>query len=409
MRLLLRYLSLLDEASRAALGETILRLFIEHDVRGPAMEVANAHAAANAPGRYQSYQDSAKRYPQYYSAQGKLTQDQVFDELRREKLAEYLGSAIGEKGILALASYTPGQVALTLLQAYLRDHYPRRAQIEAMLDALADGHDPAVIQLLLGIARRYRTASVQEKASLLVERIAQGKGWSQDQLGDRTIPTGGFDDHGRLNLPYGERVFYVTLDGAMKPVLRNPDGKEMKALPEPRQDEAPEVAKEAKQQLSSCKKELKQVITMQTARLFEAMCAGRVWPAQEWREYLLQHPIAGRLVQSLVSIAKTKRDKPCCVRATTAALTNDDEVTLAQGGPRAPGACLAARRGANGRLAAPVQGLQAQAAVRAAGAPAARCHVDGGAQRRRPRRLGRQRLRFARRLWQAGLSARSGR
>ena len=328
--LLLRYLSLLDEASRAALGETILRLFIEHDVRGPAMEVANAHAAANAPGRYQSYQDSAKRYPQYYSAQGKLTQDQVFDELRREKLSEYLGSAIGEKGILALAAYTPGQVALTLLQAYLRDHYPRRAQIESMLDALADGHDPAVIQLLLGIARRYRTASVQEKARLLVERIAQGKGWSQDQLGDRTIPTGGFDDQGRLDLPYGERVFYVTLDGAMKPVLHNPDGKEIKALPEPRQDEAPEVAKEAKQQLASCKKELKQVITMQSARLYEAMCAGRVWPAQEWREYLLQHPIAGRLLQSLVWISEDETGKTLLRPSDDGSLldANDDEVTL---------------------------------------------------------------------------------
>ena len=328
--LLLRYLSLLDEASRAALGETILRLFIEHDVRGPSMEVANAHAAANAPGRYQSYQDSAKRYPQYYSAQGKLTQEQVFDELRREKLSEYLGSAIGEKGILALASYTPGQVALTLLQAYLRDHYPRRAQIEAMLDALADGHDPAVIQLLLGIARRYRTASVQEKARLLVERIAQGKGWSQDQLGDRTIPTGGFDDNGRLDLPYGERVFYVTLDGAMKPVLHNPDGKEIKALPEPRQDEAPEVAKEAKQLLSSCKKELKQVITMQTARLYEAMCAGRVWPANEWREYLLQHPIAGRLLQSLVWISEDEAGKTLLRPSDDGSLldANDDEVTL---------------------------------------------------------------------------------
>ncbi|MGK5023651.1 DUF4132 domain-containing protein [Janthinobacterium sp. RB2R34] len=328
--LLLRYLSLLDDASRAVLGETILRQFIAQDTRGPSMEVATAHAEAHAPARYQSYQDSAKRYPQYYTEQGKLTPEQVFDEVRREKLAEYLGSAIGEKGILALAAYTPGHLAVTLLQGYIRDHYPRRAQIEAMLDGLADGYDPAVIQLLLGIARRYRTASVQEKARLLVERIAQGKGWSQDQLGDRTIPTGGFDDNGRLDLPYGERVFYVTLDGAMKPVLHNPDGKEIKALPEPRQDEAPEAAKEAKQQLSVCKKELKQVITMQTARLYEAMCAGRVWPANEWSEYLLRHPIAGRLVQSLVWISEGEGGQTLLRPSDDGSLldVNDDEVAL---------------------------------------------------------------------------------
>ena len=331
--LLLRYLSLLDEGSRAALGETILRQFIAQDTRGPSMEVATAHAEAQAPGRYQGYQDSAKRYPEYYGAQGKLTPEQVFDEVRREKLAEYLGSAIGEKGILALAAHTPGHLAVSLMQAYIRDHYPRRAQIEAMLDGLADGYDPAVIQLLLGIARRYRTASVQEKARLLVERIAQGKGWSQDQLGDRTIPTGGFDDSGRLELPYGERVFVVTLDGAMKPVLHNPDGKEIKALPEPRQDEAPELAKEAKQQLSSSKKELKQVITMQTARLYEAMCAGRVWPAGDWSEYLLRHPIVGRLVQSLVWICEDDGGQTLLRPSDDGSLldVHDDEVELKEG------------------------------------------------------------------------------
>ena len=331
--LLLRYLGLLDEASRAALGEIVLRQFIEHDLRGPSLDEATAHAQANAPARYQSYQDSAKRYPQYYSEQGKLTLEQVFDEVRREKLAEYLGSAIGEKGILALAAGTPGHVAVSLLQSYMRDHYARRAQIEAMLDGLADGADPVVIQLLLGIARRYRTASVQDKARLLVERIAQGKGWSQDQLADRTIPTAGFDETGRLELSYGARTFHVTLDAAMKPVLHNPDGKEIKALPEPRQDESPDKAKEAKQQLSVCKKELKQVITLQTARLYEAMCAGRLWPQQEWREYLLQHPVMGRLVQQLVWIAEDDRGTTLLRPGDDGSLLDidDEEVTLAEG------------------------------------------------------------------------------
>ena len=327
--LLLRYLSLLDEASRAALGETMLRLFIEQDVRGPSLEVATAEATALAPQQYQSYQDDARRYPQYYAEKGKLTFDQVFDEIRRAKMAEYLGSAIGEKGILALGAHAPGHVAVSLLQGYLRDHYPRRAQIEAMLDALADGMDAAVIQLLLGIARRYRTASVKEKAGQLVERIAQGKGWSQDQLGDRTIPTAGFDDAGRLDLSYGGRVFAVTLDGAMKPVLHNADGKEIKALPEPRQDESAELAKEAKQQLAVCRKELKQVITLQTMRLYEAMCTGRMWPAQEWREYLLRHPVAGRLVQALLWISEEDGVSTLLRPGDDGSLldANDDEVT----------------------------------------------------------------------------------
>ncbi len=157
-----------------------------------------------------------------------------------------------------------------------------------------------MIQFTLCIARRYRTASVQEKARMLVQRIAERNGWTQDQLADRTVPTGGLDETGRLALQYGSRNYTVSLDAAMKPVLRSEDGKVVAALPAARQDDAPEAIKEAKQQLATCKKELKQVIDMQTSRLYEAMCAGRLWPAAEWREYLQQHPIVGRLAQRLV-------------------------------------------------------------------------------------------------------------
>lgn len=302
--LLTRYLGLLDAASRKALGSAVLRQFIAHDTLHPSLEEGTAHAQATAPQRWQGYQQrwqSAKpEYRTYYEADYNKSQEQVFEECRREKMAEYLGSAIGEKGVLALAAQAPAHEAVTLLQQYMRDHYPRRSQIEAMLEAVAGGNDPIVIQLLLGLSRRYRTASVQQKARALVQQIAERNGWTADQLADRTIPSAGLDDSGTLSLQYGERVFTVVLDAAMKPELRNPDGKPVKALPEPRQTDDPALVKEAKSQFATHKKELKQVIELQTARLFEAMCTGRQWPVSEWRAYLHAHPVAGRLIQRLV-------------------------------------------------------------------------------------------------------------
>jgi HEAT repeat protein len=302
--LLSRYMGLLDAASRQALGSLLLRQFIAQDTRHPSLDEGIAHANAIAPQRYQGnqqrYQNAKAEHKQYYENDFRKTQEQVFEECKREKMGEYLGSAIGEKGILALAAHAPGHEVVTLLQQYMRDHYQRRSQIEAMLDGVATGNDPVVIQLLLGISRRYRTASVQEKARTLVQEIAERNGWTQDQLADRTIPSAGLDDTGKLELAYGERVFTVVLDAAMKPELRNPEGKVVKALPEPRQNDDPALVKEAKAQLSTSKKELKQVIDLQTARLFEAMCTGRVWPQGEWREYLHGHPVAGRLIQRLV-------------------------------------------------------------------------------------------------------------
>lgn len=307
--LLERYMGLLAPQSRAALGTFLLHQFIARDTRNPSLEEGIAWANAHAAQRYQQYQTWARQHPQYYEAQGKLTQEQVFEELKREKMSEYLGTAINEKGILALVSGMPGHQLVSAIQQYMRDHYQRRAQVEALLEAACLSNEPTVIQFALGIARRYRTASVQEKARMLVQRIAERNGWTQDQLADRTIPTGGLDENGRLTLQYGSREYTVTLDAAMKPVLKNSEGKVVSALPAARQDDAPDSVKEAKQQLTACKKELKQVVEMQTARLYEGMCAGRTWPAGEWREYLQQHPIVGRLVQRLVWIASQDGDQ----------------------------------------------------------------------------------------------------
>lgn len=277
--LLARYLGLLAPASRAALGAQVLKSFIAYD--------------------------------------------------------ESRGSVIGEKGILALAARAPGPEAAGLLQAYMRAFHTRRAQIEAMLESLAGGMDPAVIQLLLGVSRRYRTTSVQDRARELVEQIAERRGWSEDQLADRTVPTGGLDDDGRLELDYSGRQFVVTLDAALKAVLHNAHGKEVKALPEPRQGDDADSVKDAKQALAGCKKELKQVVEMQTARLYDAMCTGRSWPADEWQSYLAGHPIVGRLAQRLLWIAQDAQGGPMqVVRPTEDGSlidSDDNEVALAPG------------------------------------------------------------------------------
>lgn len=298
--LLLRYLGLLHPDSRAALGLAVLRQFIAHDTRPINMDAAVAHAHDGAARVHRQYQEMARDYPEAYAYLGELTVQQVFEQLKQEQLMDYAGSAIGEKGVLALACHAPGPQAVAELQAYMRDHYLRRAQIEAVLESLAAGADPAVVQLLLAVARRHRTASVQEKAGLLVERIAVDKGWSAEQLADRTIATGGLDDQGRLDLDYAGRAYYVTLDEAMKPVLHNAEGRPVTSLPEPRQHDAPASIRDAKQRLSACRKQVAQVISLQTARLYGAMCAGRQWPVEEWRTCLHAHPVAGRLLQKLV-------------------------------------------------------------------------------------------------------------
>ncbi|TFT47214.1 DUF4132 domain-containing protein, partial [Proteus mirabilis] len=175
------------------------------------------------------------------------------------------------------------------------------------------------------------TASVQEKARNLVTQIAERNGWSADELADRTIPTAGFDDSGTLVLEYGERTFTAKMDAKQKIVLFNPEGKEVKSLPAARKNDDPELIKEAKKLFTSSKKELKQVIELQSVRLYEAMCAQRQWLSADWQEYILAHPIMHKLIEQLVWQEVKEGEVINTFRPSDdGALLNleDDEVTL---------------------------------------------------------------------------------
>ena len=332
-----RYLSLLSLDSQQQLGEFLFAGFAHQDIRSPSQQEALAEAEQHAPARLNNYQDSFKRYgqkyPEYYGRYEHITLEQVIEEIKREVLSRYLGSAISDKGILALSSGIQGHKAVRLLQQYMKDHYQRRAQIEAMLAAISNSSDPLIIQFLLSIARRYRTASVQEKARQYIEVIAERNGWSNDELADRTIPTAGFDEQGVLSLSFGEREFTVVLDDQLKMVLKNEEGKVIKALPAPRQTDDADLVKETKKQFSSSKKELKQIIDLQTARLYEAMCANRHWTVNDWQQYLAEHPVMRLLIQRLVWQEMAQGEVLNTFRPTEdGSLINadDDEVELSQ-------------------------------------------------------------------------------
>ena len=83
-------------------------------------------------------------------------------------------------------------------------------------------------------------------------------------------------------------------------VLTDAGGKTLKSLPAARAPDDSEGADAAKRRLGSARRQVKAVMSLQTARLYEAMCASRTWPADQWRELLADHPLVGRLVTRLI-------------------------------------------------------------------------------------------------------------
>lgn len=288
------------------LGWLVLTGWIAEDTRMPTEEEGNQYALAHVDASLANNRIWAKRNPQY-AQYYIIDYDTMFAQLKRQKTGTYLGTATDSKGVLALASRVEGADAAPRIRSFLKDHGSRTSQARALLDVLASIGNPATLQVLLSTADRLKQKSVQAHARKLIDEIAEQRGWTAGELADRTVPTGGLDDDGVLDLDCGQdRLYTAKLDEEHKLVLLNAAGKEVKALPPARVDEEKSTVAAAKKALSTAKKEVKQVVTAQTSRFREAMCMERSWSSEDWLNYVAAHPILGRLAARLVWLGMDK-------------------------------------------------------------------------------------------------------
>lgn len=282
------FLDQLEPDSAETFSQWVLDSWVTYDTTVPSDEEANAHAERNADRRFKEW----KRWiPDY-------TREKAFADLRREVKSNYLNSGAATKGILGLASRAPATVAADRVRGYLRNHGSRTSQASSLLDVLANKGDPVSLQVVIAAATRLKQKGVQAYAGTLIQSVADRMNWTMNELGDRVIPTAGLDDDGALDLHCGldEKLYRATLGDDLTFVLKNPDGKVIKSLPAGTDDQT----KASKKQFSASKKELKQVVSMQTDRLYEALCGARTWTIEAWQRDFRDHPVMRRLTERVV-------------------------------------------------------------------------------------------------------------
>jgi hypothetical protein len=200
--------------------------------------------------------------------------------------------------LLALCKHTPAAVAADRARTYLKSHGSRTSQASSLLELLAAMGDPVTLQVVISAATRLKQKGVQKFAGALVEKVAEAKSWTMDELGDRTVPSAGLDEDGVLHLPCGldEKLYTATIGDALTLEIRNPDGKVIKSLPAGQDD----ITKSSKKQLSASRRELKQVVAMQSARLYESVCSERQWAIDDWKRDISEHPVMRKLAERVV-------------------------------------------------------------------------------------------------------------
>ena len=292
-----------DASDRATFGRFVLDEWIAYDtvpVRpSEADRLARASARAN------------------YVRQERYTEEELYGKVLPRCAEEPVGSAIKSKGILAVAAACCDGAAVEPISAYLKRWYGMRpSHGKTLIVVLAWIDDARAAQALFSIADRFRTKSFQDEARREIASLAVRKGWSVDELADRTVPTGGFEETGSLELSYGDPSlgapsFTVKLGDDLQIGLYDAEGKAIAALPKALTTERDVDVKSASARLSAAKKSVKAIVAAQTARFHESLCSNRRWTFADFERYLLGHPIVSRLASRLVWMTEPNDRETC--------------------------------------------------------------------------------------------------
>ncbi len=290
-RIMKYHCSRFHEGDREAFGNYVLGSWLTLDTRpkyGPKEEEEAIRELVKERFRYWKHTPEAE------------------EEYRRGILAHrervhLLDSAMSEKGVLAVAGACCGDDAARLVKDYLHRYYGWRApQCKALLAMLAwvDGYEG--VNLLFSIAEHFRTKGIKDVAGKQVKLLARRMGWDLEELGDRSLSSGGFDGNHELVLDFGPRKFMAQLTPELKIELTREDGSSLKSLPDPVEKDDKELAEAAKKDLAAAKRALRGVKKQGKARLLDAMATGRSWRFEDWGRFLNRHPIMGFLCQRVV-------------------------------------------------------------------------------------------------------------
>ncbi|EMM4152365.1 WGR and DUF4132 domain-containing protein [Escherichia coli] len=168
------------------------------------------------------------------------------------------------------------------------------------LDVLADIGSDVALMLLNGIARKIKFKALQEHAREKINIVAENRGLTMAELEDRLAPDLGLDNSGSLILDFGPRQFTVGFDETLKPVVRDANGKVLKDLPKPKQSDNQTLATDAVNLFKQLKKDVRAIASQQIDRLEQAMCQRRRWTAEQFRLFLVEHPLVRHLTRRLL-------------------------------------------------------------------------------------------------------------
>ena len=150
------------------------------------------------------------------------------------------------------------------------------------------------------ISREMQNKRLKAVAASEVEELKKEKGWDDNQLQDRIVPDAGLDENGTYIFDYGPRQFKLYFRGAFDIEFVDEEGNHFSRIPAVRKSDEVDKVTAAKESYKVIRQQIKDLVKVQTERLENALLEGRVWPKEDWEEYILSHPLMMHFARKLI-------------------------------------------------------------------------------------------------------------
>lgn len=174
------------------------------------------------------------------------------------------------------------------------------ARAEVGLDILARVGSDVALMHLASIAERARFPDLKSKARAKIAAVAQARGLSLDELGDRLVPDLDLDPDGSKVLDYGARSFRVGFDEHLEPFVRDDAGAVIRSLPKRSKADDADKFKIADATWKALRDDVKTIARSVIDRLEGAMISRRRLRAPDFQNLFVSHPLLIHLVMRLV-------------------------------------------------------------------------------------------------------------
>ena len=168
------------------------------------------------------------------------------------------------------------------------------------LDILANSGSDFAIRSINSILLKTKYKPLLERASDIMDKVADVRGLTKAELDDRLVPTFGLDKPDSFVLDFGPRSFTIKINEKLVPALFDQEFMSIKDLPKPVKADEKSKAKEATEFWKGLKTDLKTEASTQLVRFEQSMLLGRQWSVADFRSLLVAHPVLCALVRHLV-------------------------------------------------------------------------------------------------------------